>query len=179
MSDLNHHPVTPAIIVAMSENRVIGRDGGMPWHLPGDLKHFKTVTLAKPGVMGRRTFQSIGRPLPDRTNIVITRDSTFSAQGITVVHSLDEAMATARNQACVDGVDEVMVIGGGQIYADALARTERIYLTEIHATIDGDTFFPDLPPGDWREVSRRDDVLSEMSDPACSFVILERIKQQG
>ena len=166
--------VSVSIIVAMCENRVIGRGGGMPWHLPGDLKYFKKITMAKPVIMGRRTFQSIGRPLPGRTNIVITRDEAFAADGVVVTHTLDDAIEIADSQARADGVDEIMIIGGGQIYTEALGTADRLYLTEIHATIDGDTYFPPLPPEEWREVSRMGDTGSELSDPRCSFVILER-----
>jgi dihydrofolate reductase len=172
MSDTISH----SIIVAMCENRVIGRDGGMPWHLPGDLKYFKSITMAKPIIMGRRTFQSIGRPLPGRSNIVITRDNSYAPEGVTVVHTLDDALAEAETQARNAGLDEIMIIGGGQIYAESLARADKIYLTEIHATIDGDTVFPELPPAEWREVSRVSDPDSKQGDPRCSFVILERTK---
>lgn len=147
----------------------------MPWHLPGDLKYFKKVTMAKPVIMGRRTFQSVGRPLPGRTNIVITRDQAYAPDGVIIVHTLDDALKVAENQARADNLDEVMVIGGGQIYAESLARTDRIYLTEIHTAIDGDTFFPELSSADWHEVSRMSDASNEQSDPRCSFVILERI----
>ena len=126
-------------------------------------------------IMGRRTFQSNGRPLPGRTNIVITRDLTYAPDGVVIAHTLDEALTVAENQAHADGLDEVMVIGGGQIYAASLARTDRIYLTEIHTAIDGDTVFPELSSADWREVSRISDADNEPGDPRCSFVILERI----
>lgn len=148
----------------------------MPWHLPTDLKYFKKVTMWKPVIMGRRTFQSIGTPLPGRTNIVITRDKSYALDGVVMAHTLDEALTVADTQALQDGVDEVMIIGGGQIYAEVLNRTDRIYLTEIHATIDGDTIFPELPSEEWREVSRMSDPNSEQGDPGHSFVILERIQ---
>ena len=167
-------PVDISIIVAMCENRVIGRDGGMPWHLPGELQYFKKVTMSKPVVMGRRTFESIGRPLPGRANIIITRDTTYAPDGVTVAHTLSDALRLATERAVADGAGEVMVIGGGQVYAEALDQASRVYLTEIHVTIDGDTFFPALPPEEWREVSRFSDENGEYSDPRYSFVILER-----
>ncbi len=125
-----------AIVVAMAANRVIGRDNQLPWHLPADLKHFKQLTLGKPVVMGRKTYASIGRPLPERTNIVVTRDRDYEAPGCVVVHSLDEALAAAGEAA------EVMVIGGAGIYRQVLPRTDTLYLTEVHAEFEGDTLFP-------------------------------------
>lgn len=159
----------------MSENRIIGRDGGMPWHLPGDLKYFKKTTMSKPIVMGRRTYESIGKPLPGRLNIVITRDQSYSPEGVTTVHTLEDAIAIGDRQAQQDGVNEVMIVGGGQIYAESLIITDRVYLTEIHASIDGDTMFPELSPHEWREISRTNSVDGELSDPQCSFVILDRV----
>ncbi|MBT3559364.1 MAG: dihydrofolate reductase [Rhodospirillales bacterium] len=168
-------PVDISIIVAMCQNRVIGRDGGMPWHLPGELQYFKKVTMSKPVVMGRRTFESIGRPLPGRANIVITRDAAYAPDGVIVAHTLSDALRLATEHAVAGGATEVMVIGGGQVYAETLDQASRVYLTEIHATIDGDTFFPALPPEDWLEVSRFSDDIGEHSDPRYSFAILERI----
>jgi len=160
-----------SLIAAVAENRVIGRAGTMPWRLSGDLKHFKAVTMGKPVIMGRRTFQTLGRPLPGRTNIVITRDENFSAEGVTVTHSLDDALQAAERE----GTAEAMVIGGGEVYALALGRADRLYLTEVHAAPQGDAFFPEWTPGEWKEVSR-DDRPAEGSDgPAHSFVVLERV----
>ena len=164
-----------SIVVATAENGIIGKDGDMPWHIPADLKYFKGVTSGKPVVMGRRTYQSIGRPLPNRTNIVVTRDKTFTAKGIQVVHNLNEALVVAREIAKMDDVDEIMVIGGGQIYAEVLGSVDRVYLTEIHATIDGDTSFPALDASLWRETSRHEENAGDDGTPACSFVVLERI----
>jgi len=164
-----------ALIVAMAKNRVIGRDGGLPWHLSGDLKYFKRVTMGRPIIMGRKTYQSIGRPLPGRLNVVITRDEAFAPEGVTVAHSLDRALMTARAQAGDDGVDEVMIIGGGQIYADSIATADRVYLTEIHTSVDGDTLFPELPADQWREIFREAHPANEEGEPAYSFVILDRM----
>jgi len=157
------------LVVAHARNHVIGREGGMPWHLPADLAHFKAVTLNKPVIMGRRTFQSIGNPLPGRVNIVATRDTSFTAEGIAIAHSLDEALAVAGD------VDEVMVIGGAEIYRLALPRASRIHLTLIDADIDGDTHFPEYDDGAWREVSREYRAADARNSHPLSFITLERM----
>ncbi len=157
-----------SIIAALSRNRVIGKDNQLPWRLPADLKHFKSVTLGKPVIMGRKTFESIGRPLPGRDNIVVTRDPEFHADGIAVAHSLDDALAQAHN------VPEIMLIGGAQLYAESLARAQRLYLTLIHADVDGDAHFPDYDPADWRETAREDHAPDENNHYSYSFQILER-----
>lgn len=159
------------LVVARSDNGVIGRDGGLPWHLSSDLKYFKQVTMGHPVVMGRRTYESIGRPLPGRENIVITRDLDYAAEGIIVTCGLDDALAVAQD---APGGERVMVIGGGQIYAAAMARATHIILTEVHATIDGDTVFPAIDPATWVETARDDRPLEQEGEPALSFVILER-----
>jgi len=125
-----------SIVVAMDANGVIGRGNELPWHLPADLQYFKKTTMGKPILMGRKTHESIGRPLPGRTNIVITRDSGYQAKGCVVVNSIDAAMQAAGEQ------DEIMVIGGAEFYRQVLAHTSTIYLTRIHASVDGDTVFP-------------------------------------
>jgi dihydrofolate reductase len=135
------------IVVAVSSNGVIGRDGGFPWHLPTDLKRFKALTLGKPVIMGRKTWASIGRPLPGRPNIVISRDSDFRAEGATTVRSLEEAVTLARQQARALGVDEVCVIGGGEIYRQAIGAADILHITEVSAEVDGDTRFPPVDPG--------------------------------
>ena len=158
-----------SLVVAMAANRVIGRDGTLPWRLPADLKNFKRVTLNKAIVMGRKTWESLpARPLPDRHNIILTRRVDFRANGGTVVRGLDEAFDLAL------GSDEVMVIGGEEIYRLALPRADRIYLTEVLGSFDGDARFPDLDPAEWREISREDhEAVGE--HPAHSFVVLERV----
>lgn len=162
--------MTPRVtlVVAATDHGVIGKDGGMPWHLPADLAHFKRVTLGHPIVMGRRTYASIGRALPGRLNVVVTRDRSFTAPGVTVAHSLDEALA-----ACGDA-PEVMVIGGGELYREALPRATRIHLTRIHAAIDGDTHFPALAPAVWHEVARDEHPADERNAYPMSFRTLER-----
>ena len=136
-----------SIVVAMARHRVIGRAGTLPWHLPADLARFKAITMGKPIVMGRRTHASIGRPLPGRRNIVLSRDPSYVAPGCEVFTSLPIALS-----ALVDS-PEVMVVGGAALYAEALPLCERLYLTEVEADVDGDVFFPVLDLGDWREVS--------------------------
>jgi len=168
--------VTPrcCLIVAMASNRVIGRNGGMPWHLPGDLRHFKKTTLGKPLIMGRKTFQSIGRALPGRTNIVVTRDPGFEAEEIVVVINFDAAISQAREIAQDDGVDEIMIGGGGEIYRRALPHADRIYLTEVDRNIDGDVTFPDFDRKEWRE-HRREQHPGVDGGPSYSFVVLDRV----
>jgi dihydrofolate reductase len=135
-----------SIIVAASTNNVIGANGDLPWRLSDDLKHFKAITMGKPIVMGRKTWDSIGRPLPGRQNIVITRQADFVAEGCDVVASLEDAAAAAGDD------EEVMIIGGSQIYLLALPMAERLYLTRVHAEIEGDAFFPEIDESAWRLV---------------------------
>jgi dihydrofolate reductase len=157
-----------SLLVAATENGVIGRDNGMPWHLPDDLKHFKALTLAKPVLMGRRTFESIGRPLPGRLNLVMTRSAGWSVPGVTVVPDLEAAIRAAGS------APELMVAGGAQVYALALPRAARIYLTRIHAVIEGDTRLPDLSDAEWRESARELHPIDARHPYAMSFVTLER-----
>ena len=132
------------LVVAMSENRVIGQDNDLPWRLPDDMRHFVALTRGKPIVMGRRNFESIGRPLPNRQNIVMTRDTTWSAAGVEVVHTLDRAVAAAGH------APELMVIGGAEIYAAFLPIADRIELTRVRAELAGDTWFPAFEGPEWR-----------------------------
>ncbi len=141
-------PASLTLIVAYSTNRVIGRDNTLPWKLPGDLAHFKRSTLGHPIIMGRKTWDSLGRPLPGRSNIVISRNPDFTATGATVVPGLQAAI-----DACGEG-DEAFVIGGAQIYAQALPLAQRVLATEVHADVDGDAFFPLLPSFQWKETAR-------------------------
>ena len=163
-----------SMIVAMTKDRVIGRRGGLPWHIPGDLRHFKALTLGKPVIMGRKTHAAIGAALPGRPNIVITRDAGYASQGVAVVHGLDAALALARGLAKEGGADEVMIIGGAEIYRMALPQAERLYVTEVHAEVAGDTYFPDTPEDSWREISRQHHESGGAGTPAYSFVVLER-----
>lgn len=145
----------------------------MPWHLPEDLRFFKRTTLGKPVVIGRKTFESIGKPLPDRPNIVVTRNPNWTAEGVTVVNTLEAALETARG--VVKDLDPEIIIGGGaEIYQQALPHADKLYLTYIHKTIEGDTFFPDFCKGDWQETAREDHVSKK--GLAFSWVTLERTK---
>ena len=163
-----------SVIVAAAENGVIGSNNALPWHLPDDLRYFKRVTMGKPLVMGRRTFESIGRPLPGRTNIVISRNPHFRADGVRVAASLDAALRLARSVAQADGVDELLVIGGAQIYAEAIPRADRLYLTRVHAAVDGDAFLPPIDWRDWQETGRERHRGSATNPYDYSFVVYER-----
>jgi len=163
-----------AIMVAVADNGVIGRDNDLPWHLPGDLRYFKRVTMGKPVIMGRKTFESMNGPLPGRTNIVITRNPGYRAKGARVVATLEEALALAEKIALGDGVDEVMVLGGAEIYRLALPAVDRLYITEVHAAPEGDTRFPEVDWSAWRESSRERFPADNENLYAYSFVIYER-----
>jgi dihydrofolate reductase len=163
-----------SLIVAVAENGVIGRNGALPWHVPSDLKTFRRLTIGKPVVMGRKTYDSIGKPLPGRDNIVVTRDAGFSAGGTERAASVDDALDIARRKATERGVDEIMVIGGAEIFALTLPLADRIYLTRIHARPDGDVTFPEPDPGIWREVSRSPLPPDARDDATATLLILER-----
>lgn len=145
-----------ALIAAVARNGVIGRDNQLPWRLPGELKYFKAVTLGKPVVMGRKTFESLGKPLPGRTNIVITRDKTFRPADAEVViaESVEAALLQADAVAQRDGVAEIMVIGGGEIYRQTLPNAQTLYLTEVQAEVDGDAYFPAVDLSEWEAIKR-------------------------
>lgn len=158
-----------SLIVAMAENRVIGRGNQMPWHLPADLRHFKAVTLDKPVIMGRKTFQSIGRPLPGRRNIVISRNINWLAEGVECVSSLDAALQL------VTGVAEAMIIGGGQLYREALPLAQRLYLTHIQLSVtDADTWFPDYTGYQWQVLQEEQHEPDEKNPYHYRFETLER-----
>jgi dihydrofolate reductase len=161
-------------VVARAENGVIGRDGKLPWHIPADLQHFKRMTLGKPVVMGRKTFESIGKPLPRRTNIVVTRDTAWAHPGVVVAHGIQAALALAYEDARRAGTDEVAVIGGGELFHALMPGAKRIYLTEVHGAFEGDAVFDlDLALG-WRELSRERHAADPPGGPDFSFVTLER-----
>ena len=159
-----------SIVVALAANRVIGNQNRLPWHLPADLQHFKKITMGKPILMGRKTWESIGRPLPGRTNIVITRDKNYVAEGCVVVHSMEAALQAAGDSA------EVMVIGGAEFYRQALPYARTLYLTCVEGEFEGDTFFPELDDQDWREAERTDFEPDEKNPHAYSFVRMERVR---
>jgi dihydrofolate reductase len=161
-----------ALIVAMADNRTIGRDGGLPWRIPADLKFFKAKTMGKPIVMGRRTFESIGRPLPGRPNIVVTRSGAEFPEGVDVAPDVEGALSVAAQRARDCGADEIMIIGGAALYDALLPRADRIYLTEIHEAVEGDTFFPDFDKAEWQEVERED--RDDIHSARVSFVTLDR-----
>jgi dihydrofolate reductase len=156
-----------ALVVAMDDDRLIGVGGGLPWKLSNDLKHFKRLTLGKIVLMGRKTWQSLGRPLPDRENWVLTRDASFQPAGARVFAKLDDALREA-------GDREVMVIGGAELYRQALPIANRIFLTRVHAKLTGDTWFPELDAARWRETSCEDHPADERHAHAYSFITLER-----
>lgn len=158
-----------SLIVAADENDVIGRDNALPWKLSADLKRFRFLTLGKPVIMGRRTWESIGRPLPERHNIVISRQIALAPMGVTVVGDLPAALVAAGDAA------EVMVIGGAEIYALAMPLAERIYLTRVHGAVDGDTRLRGLHPAQWRELGRENVAADERNSHATSFIVLERV----
>lgn len=162
---------TLSIIVAMSNNRAIGKDNKLLWHLPEDLKYFKRVTMGKPIIMGRKTFDSIGRPLPGRLNIVVTRQSDWQHENVKVVDSIDEAMIVADAQAFIDGIDEVMLLGGAELYKAALEKADKLYLTRVDAEIEGDAFFPEIGP-EWQEVDRESFSSSENNPYDYAFCTL-------
>lgn len=163
-----------ALIAAVAENGVIGRDNQLPWHLPGDLAYFKRNTLGKPVIMGRNTFESIGRPLPGRSNIVISRRPDYAPDGVSTVSSLDEALALAAQVARADQVEEAVVIGGARVYAGALERANRLYLTEVHAAVAGDVHFPQVDWSRWREDWRERHAAVEANPYDYSFVVYSR-----
>jgi dihydrofolate reductase len=168
-----------SLIVAVAENGVIGAKGGLPWRMSSDLKTFRRLTMGKPIVMGRRTFQSIGKPLDGRDNIVITRDPHFAAEGVTVFNNLGEALILARALARTNGTDEVMIIGGAELYRAALDQADRIYWTAIEARPDGDTVFPALEASQWREVSSEVLPRGPKDEFAATLKVLDRIKQSA
>jgi len=143
------------LVAAVGENGVIGRAGGLPWRLKSDLQHFRVLTTGKPIVMGRRTWASLARPLPHRTNIVVTRDPAFAARGAVITASLAAALEVARGDALRRGVEAIMVIGGGDIYAQAMPLAARLEITRVHARPDGEAVFPEINAAVWRETARR------------------------
>ena len=167
--------IKTSLIVAATENGVIGKDNDMPWKISSDLRYFKNITMNKPIIMGRKTFQSIGKPLPGRVNIVITRDTSFAVDGVITAHSVEMAIDVAKSIAEVKGLKEIMIIGGAQIYALCLPEADRLYLTRIHAEIEGDAHFPDLDAKDWLEYSSERRTAGEKDSHDYSFIVLDRI----
>ena len=158
-----------SVIVAVSSNHVIGYKNQLPWRLPADLKYFKQVTMGHPIVMGRKTYESIGRPLPGRTNIIITRQENYEVQNCIVVHSFEEAMSLCREE------DEVFIIGGAEIILQSIQLVDKIYLTRISGVFAGDTFFPEIDHTQWSEIQRQDFEPDEKNAWPYSFIIYERV----
>ena len=157
------------LVAAIGENNVIGRDGQLPWRLKSDLKHFRELTIGKPVVMGRKTFESIGKPLTGRTNIVLSRDLSVKVPGGALATSLVAALGYARDDARKRGVDEIMVIGGSDVFADTLPLAHRLEITHVHAAPEGDAYFPPIDPAVWREVVRRE--YPAGPDDSASFAV--------
>jgi dihydrofolate reductase len=166
-----HLPLS--MIAALAENRVIGVDNSMPWHLPGDFKYFKATTLGKPIIMGRKTWDSLGRPLPGRLNLVVTRQQNLQLEGAEVFTSLEAAVERAEEWAAEQGVSEVMLIGGAQLYGQALELADRLYLTRVALTPEGDAWFPAFDEGQWTLVSNTENPALD-DKPAYRFEVWER-----
>ncbi|HMN73270.1 MAG TPA: dihydrofolate reductase [Rhodoblastus sp.] len=163
------------LVAAVARNGAIGAKGGLPWRLPSDLKHLRETTWGRPMIMGRKTFDSIGKPLPGRETIVVTRDQTFARDGVHVVRSIDDALALGASRAQAMGVDEIMVIGGGELYRATLDRADRIVLSEVDLAPEGDAFFPQIDGSQWREVARKTPPKTEKDEAAFTVRVLERV----
>tara|TARA_B100000953_G_scaffold240756_1_gene202415 strand:+ start:4417 stop:4902 length:486 start_codon:yes stop_codon:yes gene_type:complete len=157
-----------SIIVAMDKNRVIGKDGTLPWHISSDLKNFKKITMGKPILMGRKTHESIARPLPGRENIILTKNQNYFSEGCVVKNNLDEVFSHCEK------VTELMVMGGATLYEQTLDKAEKLYVTEVRASIDGDTFFPEYDPDQWTEIAKDSFKADENNEYDYSFTVLER-----
>jgi len=162
------------LVAAIGENGVIGRAGGLPWRLKSDLAHFKRLTLNKPVIMGRKTYLSVGKPLPRRTNIVITRDANFAAPGIVTAPNFEAALALAREDADRRGTDEIMVIGGSEVFAAALPLAARLEITHVHSATQGDVIFPPIDPALWREAERSEHAAGPDDEAAFDVTVYLR-----
>jgi dihydrofolate reductase len=159
-----------SLIAAMGKERVIGIENRLPWHLPADMKHFRMLTMGKPVLMGRKTFDSIGKPLPGRTNIVVSQDADFKPEGVRVARSIAQALSVGKE------AEEIMVIGGASFYGQLLPQAQRLYITQIHHDFLGDAFFPPWKPGEWREIEREDHDADDVNIYPYSFITLSRYK---
>ena len=164
------------LVAAIGENGVIGRGGQLPWHIRSDLQHFKRLTINRPVIMGRRTFESIGKALPGRTNIVLSRDFSVPAPGALIATSFDAALAAARSDAKKRGVNEMMVIGGSSIFERTMPMAARLEITHVHASPQGDRFFPDIDPAQWQLRSRKEHPAGPRDDYAFATATYDRIK---
>jgi len=167
---------TIVLVAAIGENGVIGREGALPWRLKSDLQHFRKLTLNHPVIMGRKTYESIGKPLKDRTTIVLTSDLSLRAPGAVLATSLDAAFAFARQDAERRGVDEIMVIGGADVFADTMAAADRLEITRVHARPEGDTLFPPIDRQQWREVAREPHRRGPDDEADSTFLTYERVR---
>ena len=165
-------PIT--LVAALAENGVIGRDNGLPWRLKSDMVHFRAITMGKPVVMGRKTFLSIGRPLPGRTTIVVSRDGGFAAPGIVVAPSMEAALTAARGDALRRGAECIIVAGGADLYAQTMPLAERLHITYVHRAVDGDAYFPAIDRSVWHETARDEHAAAAGDDAAFAFVIYQR-----
>jgi dihydrofolate reductase len=165
-------PIT--LVAALAENGVIGRDNGLPWRLKSDMVHFRAITMGKPVVMGRKTFLSIGRPLPGRTTIVVSRDGGFGAPGIVVAPSVEAALTVARGDVLRRGADCIIVAGGADLYAQTMPLAERLHITYVHRAVDGDVYFPAIDRSVWHETARDEHAAAAGDDAAFASVIYQR-----
>ena len=163
------------LVAAIGDNNVIGRDGQLPWRLKSDLAHFRKLTIDKPVVMGRKTFQSIGKPLKDRTNIVISRDADFAVPGVLTAASFEAALDIARKDAEARGADEIMIIGGSDVFAAALPLADRLEITHVHASPEGDVTFPPIDPTLWRQIGRTEHAAGPQDD--AGFAVATYVKR--
>jgi dihydrofolate reductase len=173
-AERNKQGIAIVIVVAVAENGVIGRDNTLPWHLRSDMKHFRALTINKPVVMGRKTYLSIGKPLKDRTNIIVSRDLSLVLPGCVTAMSIDAALASARDDARKRGVNEIMVIGGRDVFAATLPMASRLEVTHVHAAPEGDVFFPPIDPDMWREAARTEYPKGPDDDAAFAIATYER-----
>ena len=162
------------LVAAVAENGVIGRGNGLPWRLKSDMRHFRALTMGKPVIVGRKTFLAIGKPLPGRTNIVVSRDAAFAAPGMLVAPGLGAALAAARGDALRRRTDEIIVAGGGDIYTQAMPLAARLCITYIHRAAEGDAYFPPIDRRIWREIARDEQQAATGDDAAFAFVTYER-----
>jgi dihydrofolate reductase len=162
------------LVAAVAENGVIGRDGDLPWRLPSDLRHFRDMTFGHPVVMGRKTYRTIGKPLPGRTNIVVTRDRSFAARGVVSAGGVDWALAVARGDALRRGVAEIMIIGGADLYGQTIGCAARLEITLVHARPQGESVFPTIDPARWREIRRSEHAAGADDDAAFTILTYER-----
>lgn len=167
-------PVDIVLVVAVAENGVIGRHNKLPWRIKSDLQYFRSVTVGRPVLMGRKTFQSIGRPLPLRTNIVVSRDPSYASPGILAATDLAKALEAARGDALRRNADAIAVIGGTEIFRQTLPFANRLLVTQVHAKPEGDTYFPEIDPKLWRETERRPQPKGPEDDYGFSFITYER-----